>query len=308
MAKQILQVRRVRFAARFVIVSSVLLMAAVSGFAKAEARLSTHQLESKSLERTIPYNVILPKGYADAANSGKKYPVLYLLHGLTGHYDAWVRATMVEEHSIPYELVIVMPEGNNGWYTNAENVPADRYEDYMVKDLIPEIEKKFRVQTDRSSRMIAGLSMGGYGALKFGLKYPGLFAIAGSFSGALNAARFDTKVLPNTWKALVDSITAVYGDMGSKTRAENDVHKIIEEITPDSVKSLPFIYVDCGTEDMLINTNREFVAKLLEKKVPHEFRQLPGGHNAPYWNKQILEFLEMQDRLRGSVAAASPSR
>lgn len=305
MARQILQVGRARIPARIALAAALALLTAASVSARAEPRLATHQLESRSLERTVPYNVILPKGYADTSNSGKKYPVLYLLHGLTGHFDVWARSTRVEQHSEPYDLIIVMPEGNNGWYTNAENVPADRYEDYIVKDLIPEVEKRFRVVGDRSSRMIAGLSMGGYGALKFGLKYPDMFVIAGSFSGALNAARFDPAELPGGWKALVDSVNAVYGAMGSKTRAENDLHKMVEDLKPEAVANLPFIYLDCGTEDGLITDNRSFAAKLLEKKVSHEFRQLPGAHNAVYWNKQVVEFLEMQDRFRNANASAA---
>ena len=89
MAKQILQVRPIRARLSTMvagIAAALILAAAVPGYAKADARLSTQQLESKSLERTVPYNVILPRGYADASNAGKKYPVLYLLHGLTGHY------------------------------------------------------------------------------------------------------------------------------------------------------------------------------------------------------------------------------
>ena len=81
-----------------------------------------------------------------------------------------------------------MPEGDDGWYTDSATVPNDKYETYIIKELIPEIDKKFRTLADREHRIIAGLSMGGYGSIKFGLKYPNLFSIVGSFSGAFDAA------------------------------------------------------------------------------------------------------------------------
>jgi len=281
-------------AAHLLVLCAFMLFAASGAHARdAGSRLATRQLESASLGRTVSYNVLFPPGYAAKEHSGKRYPVLYLLHGLTGHYNNWAERTPLEEHSEKYELIIVMPEGNDGWYTNAENVPSDRYEDYVIKDLIPAIERDLRTRSDRKGRIIAGLSMGGYGALKFGFKYPERFALAGSFSGALNAARFDVSAFGGNWKALTDSITAVYGGMDSTTRRENDLFRMIEELPAEKVAAMPFIYLDCGTEDGLINANRNFAAKLLEKKVPHEFRQLPGAHNWAYWDKQIVEFLQV---------------
>lgn len=300
MAKQILQVEsrpHLLLYFRGLVLTVLVLALAGAGLAQ-EQRLSTRKIESASLERTMPYNVIVPNGYADKANAERKYPVLYLLHGLTGHYGNWADDSKLLEYSAPYDLIIVMPEGNNGWYTNAMNVPADRYEDFLIKDLIPEIEGKFRARTDREGRMIAGLSMGGYGALKFGLKYPDRFALAGSFSGALDAARFDVKMFGSGWKVLTDSIDAVYGPMGSKTRAENDLFKMIEEIKPETVGKLPFIYLDCGTEDILITSNRDFATALLQKKIPHEFTQRPGKHDWDFWKVSTVEFLGLQARLR----------
>ena len=212
-----------------------------------------------------------------------------------GHYDDWAKSSGIALYSEDYDFVIIMPEGNDGFYTNAENVPADRYEDYVIKDLIPEVEKDFRVRTDRGGRVIAGLSMGGYGALKFGLKYPDKFVLAGSFSGALNAARIDLAVIGTGWKALTDAVNAVYGDLGSRTRAENDIYGMVDSLKPEQIKDLPFIYVDCGTEDFLIGDNRTFAEKLFVRKIPHEFRQLPGGHDWKYWDRQVEEFLEVAD-------------
>ncbi len=164
------------------------------GTAKAlPVNVSEHKLESKLMDRQMPYRVILPSGYSDAKNSSKRYPTIYLLHGLTGHYDNWTTQTGLAKYAETYQIIIVTPEGDNGWYTDSVSNPNEKYESYIVKELVLEIDSKFRTISDRAHRAIGGLSMGGYGAIKFGLKYPGMFRLAGSFSGALRAAQFSEK-------------------------------------------------------------------------------------------------------------------
>ena len=104
---------------------------------------------------------------------------------MTGHFNNWTDSTKIVEYAKKYNFIIVTPEGNNGWYSDSVSVPNDKYESYIIQELIPEIDKKFRTKADREHRAIAGLSMGGFGAMKFGLKYPEKFALIGSFSGAL---------------------------------------------------------------------------------------------------------------------------
>lgn len=249
-------------------------------------------LDSKLMNRQMPYRVVLPVDY-QTADEKTFYPTIYLLHGLTGHFDNWADKTKLTDYAKNYNYIIVMPEGNNGWYSDSATVERDKYESYIVEELIPEIEKKFRAKKERQSRAVAGLSMGGYGSIKFGLKHPEKFALVGSFSGALQAASLTDKLLGNGWKTLTDSIMSVYAAENSPTRSANDIFRIVREIPAEKNKNLPFIYLDCGTEDGLIGTNREFSNLLLEKKVRHEFRQLPGRHDWTFWNAQIEEFLEL---------------
>jgi Predicted esterase len=251
------------------------------------------KIASKLMGRELPYRVIMPAGYAEAANAAKRYPVIYLLHGLTGHFNNWTDRTKITEYIDKMNVIIVTPEGEDGWYTDGATNANDKYESYIVKELIPEIDKKFRTISDRKNRAIAGLSMGGYGSLKFGMKYPDMFLLSGSFSGALGAASFPSNG-PN--QGLMKSLNIIYGPMDSETRKANDIFKMVREITPDKTKALPFLYIDCGTEDFLFQNNRDFIDLLVEKKVPHEFRQLPGGHTWPYWDKQVQEFLRLAER------------
>jgi putative tributyrin esterase len=253
------------------------------------------KLNSKLLEREVPYRILLPRSYFNS-NETVRCPVLYLLHGLAGHFDNWTDKTKIAQYAAAYNFIIVMPEGADGWYTDSATVPNDKYESYIVRELIPEIDKKFRTIADRNHRAIAGLSMGGYGAIKFGLKYPEMFSVVGSFSGALNATSPSALDIAPGWKELIDSLASVYGPENSQTRKDNDIYRMLTEVSADKVKTLPFIYLDCGTEDTLIKPNRDFDALLLDKKVPHEFRERPGKHEWPYWDQQVQEFFGVAGR------------
>lgn len=246
-----------------------------------------YKLTSKLTNREMPYRVILPANYNNS-NEKTFYPVVYLLHGLTGHFDNWTDRTKLTQYAKKYNYIIVTPEGGDGWYTDSVSVPADKYESYIIQELIPEVDKKFRTIADREHRIIAGLSMGGYGAIKFGLKYPEKFALVGSFSGALGIV-----ALPSKATTTFPSIKNVFGEDESPTRKNNDIFRVVRESATEQIKALPFIYFDCGTEDFLFQSNRDFADLLIEKKIKHEFRQLPGRHDWTYWNAQVQQFLEL---------------
>jgi len=251
--------------------------------------------ESRLVGAPLHYNVLLPADYALDSSKHRRYPVLYLLHGLGGSAGDWVSArARLAEHAAQYPFIVVVPEGRDGWYTDSATAPAEKFESYFVKELVPDVDRRFRTVAAREGRAVAGLSMGGYGSLKFGLKYPELFAFAGSMSGALEAASWlpDEK-LPAFVRP---SIARVYGPPDApdnETRRANDIFRLVRELTPERTKALPFLYLDCGTEDFLLRGNRDFSALLVEKKVPHEFRQLPGGHTWPYWDRQAREVLRL---------------
>jgi len=255
--------------------------------------VETHKLASKLMGRDMPYRVVLPADYASDAAATTRYPVLFLLHGLYGHYDNWTDKTAIEDYAAGFKFIIVTPEGADGWYTDSVSAPDDKYESYIIKELIPEVDKKFRTLADRGHRGIAGLSMGGYGSLKFGIKYPDLFVVAGSFSGALGATTYTEK----SNGAIAKSIDLVYGPPDSDTRKANDIFKLVRDLTPEKQKSLPFIYLACGTEDFLFQSNRDLDSLLIEKKVPHEYRELPGVHDWKFWDGQIQQFLQVADRM-----------
>lgn len=266
---------------------------------------TTFELESRLMARKMPYKVIFPVNYDKKEESGRIYPVIYLLHGLTGRFTDWYARTEIGEYAKALDAMIVMPEGGNGWYSDSLADENGKYETYIIKELIPEIDKRFRTISRRENRAIAGLSMGGYGAVKFGLKYPEMFFLAGSFSGALGAAEISEKTFPGNIGRSIDSI---FGPAGGEIRKANDIFDIVRRATREKIKGFPFLYLDCGTEDFLFQNNRDFAALLAEKKVPHEFRQLPGKHDWEYWNKQVREFLRIVQRSFGAPRGVAQTK
>lgn len=244
------------------------------------------RLKSGLMGREMPYRVAIPKSYKEQRTS-LRFPVIYLLHGLTGSNANWFDKTRLAEYALDHNFIIVTPEGANGWYSDSISAPNDKYESYIVKELIPEIDKTYRTVATRDGRMIAGLSMGGYGSIKFGLKYPEMFSMVGSFSGALGAASFTEKTIGNIGR----SIDAIFGAPDSPTRNANDIFRMIRGLTPESQRAVPFIYQSCGTEDFLFQNNRDFLMLMNEKKVPHEYREHPGGHDWTFWDRQVRDFL-----------------
>ena len=150
---------------------------------------------SAALNRDMPYRAILPANIAP----NQKLPVLYLLHGGGGGFRDWSNYSDVAGYA-ERGLILVMPEGNSSYYTNSVDRPQDRYEDYIVHDLIADVESRFPAAIGRAHRAIAGVSMGGFGAVVLALKHPDLFVFAGGLSSALDvpAARSPSNALVNT--------------------------------------------------------------------------------------------------------------
>lgn len=272
------------------------------------ARGETIQFQSKLVGKTLPYNVLLPPDYASQAAQTTRYPVVYLLHGLFGHYTDWLARTKLSAYAAQHHLIIITPEGNNNWYTDSATIPADKYETYIMRELIPDVQKRFRTIEARDGRAIAGLSMGGYGALKFGVKYPDQFAFAASMSGALAAASWTETDLRKA-EFVRPSVAAVFGAADNPARAANDLFKLTREVLTERLSSLPYFYLDCGTEDLLLASNRTLADIFLERKIPHEFRELPGRHDWKFWNAQVRDVLRIaEERLSPPQAVVKTTR
>lgn len=234
--------------------------------------------DSAALGRTMPYTLLLPADYD--TNTEQRYPVLYLLHGRNGDYTNWAQLTRLSEHASRFPMIVVCPEGDNGCYLNGAN--GARWEDDLVAALPMHIEDTYRTRTDRRGRAIAGLSMGGFGSFNAGMRHPERYCAISSHSGAFGIPIWDDDMLAD--------LRAVLGRLGSPTRQEYDPHRIIEQaIRAHGADALPMLAIDCGTEDSprLVESNRVLHRTLTRLGVHHFYRELPGGHDWTYWDREV---------------------
>jgi len=232
---------------------------------------------SDALGKQAAANVILP----DTGGAGP-FPVLYLLHGLSDDYTIWLRRTSVERYVQNMPLIVVMPDGGRGFYSDAEQGYA--YKKALAEELVDRIDRTFPTRAERSGRAVAGLSMGGYGALRFALDYPDRFCAAVSLSGALEwghgKTRWDGRPFEAEWRR-------IFGD--DPAGGPCDLYALAEQTK--AAGALPALRVDCGVDDFLIEPNRAFHAHLNALGVPHEYDEFAGKHDWEYWDDHIKDAL-----------------
>jgi putative tributyrin esterase len=240
---------------------------------------------SNALGREMPYRIILPT----KLSAGKKLPVLYLLHGGGGGFRDWSNYSDVAGYA-EKGLILVMPEGNSSYYVNSADHPQDRYEDYITHDLIADVEDKFPAATGRANRAIAGVSMGGFGAVTLALKHSDLFVFAGGLSSALDVPSrpFSIKRL-GQWR----QHRSIFGPWKSQHQHENDPMFLVRSAAPGQT---PYFFLTCGDQEGLLAVNRKFAALLQERHFSYEFRTAPGGHDWNQWNSRVPDLIDSLTR------------
>ncbi len=226
------------------------------------------QYFSNALGRQQKAKVFLPQ------TSGPLH-VLFQLHGLSDDESAWARWTTIERQTSNHPLIVVMPDGGRGFYTDAEEGFA--YGTAIGVELPALIEGWFNTKPGWA---IGGLSMGGYGCLRLALTYPERFVSAASHSGALTFGRYVHTDSPEFGKEMV----RIYGQ--DPLGGPNDLFALVEKASPR-----PNIYIDCGADDFLIESNREFSKFLVEKGIEHSYAEHPGAHTWDYWEEHFPQAL-----------------
>ena len=272
--------------------------------ARAAGRAECVSLPSKILVRTVPYCVLLPPSYD--AEKTRRYPILYLLHGLGDNDQFLIHSggmnlveDLWEQHELG-EFLIVTPAAGASFYINSHDGKR-RYEDFFLQEFMPGVEKRYRAQAGRDSRGIAGISMGGYGALHIAFRHPQLFAAVGAHSAAL------IEKLPNisAQNSRQMSRLRVLGDaFGSPFDPtfwnQNDPVTIARTAKLAGLK----IYFDCGSEDDYgFDAGAAALDKLLTSRhIPHEFHLYPGGHNWGYFAEHLPALLEFHFHVFASTS------
>lgn len=240
---------------------------------------------SDALGLSTSMTVILPQstsgqvGMAGNVTAGPT-PVLYLLHGLSDDDTIWLRRTSIERYVAPLGLAVVMPQVHRSFYT--DEVYGNRYWTFLSEELPELVDSFFHLSRLRADTFVAGLSMGGYGALKWALRRPERFAAAASLSGALDVAGLQRQ---GEWRR--DLMHQVFGP-DPIAGTDNDLFDLVARVDPAAA---PALYVACGTDDALLDSNERFIGAVTDAGLPFEQNFSKGQHEWGYWDARIQDVL-----------------
>ena len=236
------------------------------------AKVDTVSVYSNAMHKSTRCVVISP-----SADAQVEWPVLYLLHGFGGDHRSWLQIKPeLPQLAEDMQMIIVCPNGVKSWYIDSPVDTTFRYETYMTQELIPYIDSHYSTISNRSGRAIAGLSMGGHGSLYLAFHHPDLYGTVCSTSGSVDLLK---KTFSYKYRELILGSEQEYQANWSR----NSILTLVGAIQPGALN----IMFDCGTEDEWLEPNRRLHQILYDRKVPHDFVERPGGHDAAYWNNSI---------------------
>ena len=233
-------------------------------------------IKSEQLQMCTGVNVIIPDGVQN-----NNIPVVYLLHGLSDNYTNWARLTSVERYANEYKVAIIMPEVQRSFYSDMKY--GLKYFSYITNELVQFAGTMFNLPTTKEKSFIAGLSMGGYGALKCGLTFPDQYAGVGAFSSVCDVEECLKIGLSS---AELNEFRAMMGE--ELILPDNcNLYKLADKCTVS-----PKILMTCGKSDFLHNQNIKFKSYLQDKKMDIDYREWEGNHSWEFWDTSIKMALE----------------
>ena len=250
---------------------------------------------SKSLMRTVPVNVILPAdkmvfpGMPEPPE--KPFKTLYLLHGVFGSYIDWVNGTRIQRYAEEHDLAVVMPSGDNAFYVDQPGA-NNYYGEFVGKELVELTRKIFPLSRKREDTFIGGLSMGGYGAMRNGLKYWENFGCIVALSGALLVE--DVAKRTNDDPFFLnrrDYAEACFGDLSKILDSDKNPKYLVRQLKKEG-RPIPRIYMACGDADSLLPANQDMAAFLKEQGADVTFEVGPGAHEWDFWDTYIRKAIE----------------
>ena len=238
--------------------------------------------KSKTMARKVHFNVILP---SDIEGCKGPYPTLYLLHGIFGNSGSWLTSSCVQRYAEDKGICVVMPDGENGFYLNHPDY-MNCFSTWIGRELVRATRAMFPLSQEREKTWIGGFSMGGYGALRNGLKYADTFGRVIAFSSALildeargvKEAEGLTKNTPY--------LRAMFGEPDKIADSDLDPVFLIRKLKEEG-KFIPALYLSCGEQDTLLEANKRFIHQLDEFGVPYTWRTTPGDHDWDFWEQEI---------------------
>lgn len=248
---------------------------------------------SQCLMRTVPIQVILPVDrhpLDKTAKEEKPFKTLYLLHGIFGNHTDWVSNTRIQKWAESKNLAVVMPAGDNSFYLDYPE-SGNLYGEFIGRELVEMTRRMFPLSRKREDTFIGGLSMGGYGALRNGLKYHEIFSHIAVLSGALHI--YENNTLGQLAKEL-----NCFGDLEETVKTDKNPRVLLEQLRQKPKAESPRIYLTCGTEDILYQANVQYRQILESYDLDLTWEALPGAHNWSYWDttiRKVLDWLPLEN-------------
>jgi S-formylglutathione hydrolase FrmB len=272
----------------------------------AQGRIDCSSIDSRILKRPVRYCVQVPGSYdqKDAQGQLRSFPVLYYLHGLGDDEQSFSRSggwTLIEdlrEHGKIGDFLIVAPAGGNSFYINSADGKV-RYSDFFVREFVPYIEKKYRVVPGREGRAITGISMGGYGALRFAFAYPELFSAVSAQSAALMMiSPEELSAASESHMPVMNALGPVFGNPVDVARWRANDPFVLARKNHAALKNMA-IYFNCGqSDDYGFEVGAAALDKQLTKEgIVHQYRPYPGGHSINYFLSHLEEVMEFHSRV-----------
>lgn len=260
---------------------------------------------SNSLMRTVTVQAIIP---ADKRNfdgkllrEKKPFKTLYLLHGLLGDDTDWIGGTRIQRWAQDQNLAVIMPAGENHFYVDSEN-SGEKYGEFIGKELVEFTRDLFPLSDKREDTFIAGLSMGGYGAIRNGLKYQDTFShIAGLSSGFIQEGVLASKENDSFFTGSRKFYTSVFGNLENLEGSDKDYKALIGNLKEKGLE-IPRIYLCCGTEDFLLQANRDYRDFLQKEEIDFTYEEGSGSHDWDFWDtyiKRVLDWLPLENAAQG---------
>lgn len=251
------------------------------------ATVDTIEVYSRAMGRALKTAVVLPGSYQ---KSKAAFPVLYLLHGGQGSFRDWLTLppdkSLLHKLADQYNIVIVTPEGGaTSYYFDSPLQKESQFETFVSSEVLAKVESNYRVIKEKKGRVIAGLSMGGHGAMYIAARHPDLYSAAGSMSGVMNINTKTWKVPEAFAKSRAENFARLLGAPKDTLNPYTDytIIGMADKLKANDVK----LIFDIGVDDFLIEPNRELHRRLLANGTPHDYTERPGKHEWAYWENAL---------------------
>ena len=247
------------------------------------------EMFSRCLCRQVSFKMTVPTDLPEAKEA-RELPAVFLLHGYTGKGDNWIPEDLIEK----YRFAVICPNGENSFWLNGLST-GHAFQSFVGEELVSFVRRTFGLALRRESTFVCGLSMGGFGALHTALAYPQVFGTAVCLSSAL-IEREVAAMKPGQGNnvANYDYYRECFGEPEKLMSGENAPETLVDKLLASGgALPMPEIYMACGTEDFLIENNREMHAFLGERSVPHTYLEWPGTHDMKFWHEALYKFIPM---------------